>query len=276
MFLDYVSGIGSYYNNSGAVWQNVCNALSAKGVSFQDILANKAKAFSGGDLVITEPTDYSEYPYDKSLDTKAKEDMTLDEYKQWFVHQLSQMPKSGYYVSTFTGSTVIKEEAFERMKSDPEYEQKILQMLRQGFSVTGIWAGRAIGYRVIGDSEESTYGYAYPAKDNQQSAKKKKTENNEESWWDQRVRKISERNREYAARSQARQIEHGRLEREYYQQRQAAAAKKQHVFLMQSLNGMQNTSQDWLAGLMMPASATIPNESMLNAYIAFLSRTRTD
>ena len=58
---------------------------------------------------------------------KSKDEMSLDEYKQWVMNQISQFPVSGWVRSTFSsGSIVIKEEAFERMKNDPEYENYVL------------------------------------------------------------------------------------------------------------------------------------------------------
>ena len=44
----------------------------------------------------------------------------------------TQFPVSGWVRSTFSsGSIVIKEEAFERMKNDPEYENYVLNRVVQ-------------------------------------------------------------------------------------------------------------------------------------------------
>ena len=46
----------------------------------------------------------------------------MDEYKQWVMNEMSQMPVSGWYRSTCVGgSLIITDEAFEKMKSDPEW-----------------------------------------------------------------------------------------------------------------------------------------------------------
>ena len=59
---------------------------------------------------------------------KSKDEMSLDEYKQWVMNQISQFPVSGWVRSTFSsGSIVIKEEAFERMKNEDVYKRQCLQ-----------------------------------------------------------------------------------------------------------------------------------------------------
>ena len=67
-----------------------------------------------GDMVISYPPNYSNFTYDSSISNKSKEEMTMDEYKQWVMNEMSQMPVSAWVRSTFSsGATVIKEEAFE-------------------------------------------------------------------------------------------------------------------------------------------------------------------
>ena len=73
---------------------------------------------------------------------KSKDEMSLDEYKQWVMNQISQFPVSGWVRSTFSsGSIVIKEEAFERMKNNPEYENYVLNRVRSAYSVQGLLVG---------------------------------------------------------------------------------------------------------------------------------------
>lgn len=71
--------------------------------------------------------------------------MTLDEYKQWVANEMSQMPVSGWYQSTCVGgSLTITEECFERMKTDPEWENTVLGMVREMYSVNGIMSSKMI------------------------------------------------------------------------------------------------------------------------------------
>ena len=66
--------------------------------------------------------------------------------------------------STYSsGAIIIKEEAFERMKIDPEYEEYVLNRVRSACSVQGITGcSNYVGYDVIGASPEECYGYAGP------------------------------------------------------------------------------------------------------------------
>ena len=82
-------------------------------------------------MVISQPPNYSGFTYDSSISNKTKEEMTMDEYKQWVMNEMSQMPVSGWYRSTCVGgSLIITDEAFEKMKSDPEWEPSCLNVLQ--------------------------------------------------------------------------------------------------------------------------------------------------
>ena len=85
-----------------------------------------------GDMVVSQTPSYFGFVYDHSLSGKSKEEMTMDEYKQWFMNEMSVMPVSGWYRSTCVGGALtITEECFERMKSDPEWEKTVLGMVRK-------------------------------------------------------------------------------------------------------------------------------------------------
>lgn len=166
-----------------------------------------------GDVLIQTPPDFSGLQYDESISQKSKADMTLDEYKQYFLHEMSEMPVSGYYRATFHGTLMIQEEAFERMKKDPEYEDTIKNMLREGFSVQGIYAGPAYGYQVIGDSAEKCHGFGVPAAKNTKK---------EESWWGQR----HERHEEFWQKQQEHTLEDKAVTKAYRSSRQSADIAK--------------------------------------------------
>lgn len=91
-----------------------------------------------GDMVINYPPNLAKVS-NSSVGGKSKDEMTLDEYKQWVMNEISQMPVSGWARSTYSsGAIIIKEEAFERMKIDPEYEEYVLNRVRSACSVQGI------------------------------------------------------------------------------------------------------------------------------------------
>lgn len=139
-----------------------------------------------GDMVIPYPPNYSGFTYDSSISNKSKEEMTMDEYKQWVMNEMSQMPVSAWVRSTYSsGATVIKEEAFERMKSDPEYENYVLNRVRSAYSVSSLPAGsNNVSYDVIGASPEECYGYAGPVGNSSSNIS-----GNEKSWWEKRHEK---------------------------------------------------------------------------------------
>lgn len=167
MSISGVNGIGAtayaYTNSSKKTVEesNFASEVQKAGESQNTTATASAWA---GDMVIPYPPNYSGFTYDSSISNKSKEEMTMDEYKQWVMNEMSQMPVSAWVRSTYSsGATVIKEEAFERMKSDPEYENYVLNRVRSAYSVSSLPAGsNNVSYDVIGASPEECYGYAGP------------------------------------------------------------------------------------------------------------------
>lgn len=167
MSVSGVNGIGvaayAYTNSSKKTVEesNFASEVQKAGESQNTTATASAWA---GDMVIPYPPNYSGFTYDSSISNKSKEEMTMDEYKQWVMNEMSQMPVSAWVRSTYSsGATVIKEEAFERMKSDPEYENYVLNRVRSAYSVSSLPAGsNNVSYDVIGASPEECYGYAGP------------------------------------------------------------------------------------------------------------------
>lgn len=163
-----------------------------------------------GEVVVSQPPDYSGLRYNTSISNKSKEQMTLDEYKQWFMNEMSQMPVSTWYRSTCVGgSLVITEEAFKKMKSDPEWEATVTNMVREMYSVNGLLGSKMIGYQVIGASPEECYGEGIPA-DN--SSGLKSVSKKEKSWWQKRNEKMKELLDEQAEKSREKAAEQVKLE----------------------------------------------------------------
>lgn len=142
-----------------------------------------------GDLVVPQPPNYSGFTYDSSISGKSREEMTMDEYKQWFMHEMQKMPLSAYFRSTIVGGELtITEECFERMKSDPEWETTVLGMVRKMYSAHGIMGSRAIGYQVIGATPEQCHGEGIPVKDGFLFSA-----GNKKSWWEIRYEMAKKR-----------------------------------------------------------------------------------
>lgn len=136
MSISSIGGTGGYpyvYTDSrkktadGGFEGTVDRALEEQGAPGQ-----AAASAREGDLVILRPPDYTGFVCDDSFAGKSKEEMTMDEYKQWFLNETSKMPVSAWVKSTVMGgSLTVTEECFARMKEDPEWEQTVLDMVRR-------------------------------------------------------------------------------------------------------------------------------------------------
>ena len=191
-----------------------------------------------GDMVIQYPPNYSGFTYDSSISNKSKEEMTMDEYKQWVMNEMSQMPVSSWVRSTYSsGATVIKEEAFERMKSDPEYEEYVLNRVRSAYSVSSLPVGsNNVSYDVIGASPEECYGYAGPVGNS--SANKLK---DEESWWEKRHEKFEEMIEEQIKEAQEKAKEQRKLAQANYLNHQLASQQRLQSLFMEKMQSEQGT-----------------------------------
>lgn len=191
------AGILSYVNHvASQKTNNIRKADSAN--NFQDVMKTASEEQQNthikdtvwaGDMVVSQPPDYSSFSFDSSVLSKSKENMTLSEYKQWVMNELSQLPVSGWVQSSFSsGALIIKEEAFENMKNDPEFEEYVFNRVRSLYSANGLPVGsNNISYEVIGGSPEECYGYAGPV-----GGGNAKVFDKDESWWQERHEEFEE------------------------------------------------------------------------------------
>lgn len=191
-----------------------------------------------GDMVIPQPPNYFGFTYDSSISNKSKEEMTMDEYKQWFMNEMSGMPVSGWYRSTCVGGALtITEECFERMKNDPEWEKTVLGMVRKMYSCTGIMGSKMIGYQVIGATPEQCHGEGIPVKDGSPLSA-----GNEESWWEKRHKRMEElmeeQEKEAVKKAQARRA----AAQENYLKSQMASRQRLQAFLAESIQSGKDSA----------------------------------
>lgn len=183
-----------------------------------------------GDMIVSQPPNYSEFTYNENISDKSKEEMSLDEYKQWFMNEMSKIPVSSYYRASFTGSMVITEKAFEKMKSDPEWEKTVLNMLREGYSVNGL-PQRSYCMQVIGASPEECYGYSVPMND---SNSLWGSSGNKESWWQKRHEKIEEVINEQAIKAKEKAAEQRISEQQRWLYEQLTNNRRLQDFLVEN------------------------------------------
>ena len=245
MSVNGVYGMGvntyAYTNNSKKTTETGNFADEVKKAEESQSTQTKSNSSAwAGDMVVPQPPNYSGFTYDSSISNKSKEEMTMDEYKQWFMNQMSGMPVSSWVRSSFSsGALVIKEEAFERMKSDPEYEEYVLNRVRSYYSASSGWSigSNNVSYEVIGASPEECYGYAGPA-----GGSSSNIAGNEKSWWEKRHERmeelLEEQEKEALKKAQARKA----LAQENYLKSQFESQQKLHSFLMENTQNGQNTS----------------------------------
>ena len=192
-----------------------------------------------GDVTISYPPNLSNLSYDSSISAKSKDEMTLDEYKQWVMNEISKMPVSDWASSTYSsGSIVIKEEAFEAMKNDPEYENYVLNRVRSACSVQGLpGCPKCTGYDVIGASPEQCYGYAGPV-----GGSGSNISDDGESWWEKRHKRLEElmeeQEKEAVKKAQARRAE----AQADYLRSQMAGRQRQQALLAESIRNGQDSA----------------------------------
>lgn len=234
MELGAMHGIDAY--NSYAYKNNKTTGV-AEEADFKSQLKQESEYFPG-DMIVPQPPSYAYFQYNQSISDKSKEEMTLDEYKQWFMNEMSKMPVSGCYTSHFHGYLIIKEEAFERMKNDQGYEKKIMGMLREMYSCNGFAYGENFMIQIIGETSEECYGYSEPIDDRRKSAKE-----DDESWWEKRQKKMKE-TMEEAIEKAYREMVKRRKEEMAKQLQKAWEEQAGYINLNTSL--LSITGYDWL------------------------------
>ena len=238
--LSYVNHVASQKTN------NIRKADSAN--NFQDVMKTASEEQQNthikdtvwaGDMVVSQPPDYSSFSFDSSVLSKSKEDMTLSEYKQWVMNELSQLPVSGWVQSSFSsGALIIKEEAFENMKNDPEFEEYVFNRVRSLYSANGLPVGsNNICYEVIGGSPEECYGYAGPV-----GGGNAKIFDKDESWWQERHEEFEELLEAQAKAAQKKDQANRALVQEEYLNSQFENAQRLRAFLESRIQGAMNMS----------------------------------
>ena len=218
-----------------------------------------------GDMVISQPPNYSGFTYDSSISNKTKEEMTMDEYKQWVMNEMSQMPVSGWYRSTCVGgSLIITDEAFEKMKSDPEWENTVMNMVRKMYSTNGIMGSKMIGFQVIGASPEECYGEGIPVKSDSNSDD---LSDDEESWWEKRHEEFEEIIAEQIKEAQEKARAQKELAWANYLNSQLVSQQRLQGFLIESVqSGQDRTNISAFQPTSVSASAVSAYEDTISTF----------
>ena len=273
MIISGISGMGSQSYVKSITSQRAENAKKTDSAnSFQNVMKGTEEnqkntvindSIWSGDMLVSQPPDYSRFPFDNSVLNKSKEDMTLSEYKQWFMNELSQLPVSGWVQSSFSsGALVIKEEAFENMKNDPEFEEYVLNRVRSLYSANGLPIGsNNVSYEVIGGSPEECYGYAGPV-----GGSKAEIFDKDESWWQERHEEFEELLEAQAKAAQKKAQENRTLAQEEYLNNQFENARRLRAFLESRMQGAMDMSGTFgNAGVLAAATTAYEQTSSMDS-----------
>lgn len=251
--------------------------------SFQDVMKTARKEQQNtvmnntvweGDIVVSQPPDYSKFSVNNSVLNKSKEDMSLEEYKQWIMNELSHLPVSGWVQSSFSsGALVIKEEAFENMKNDPEFEEYVLNRVRSLYSANGLPIGsNNVCYEVIGGSPEECYGYAGPV-----GGSNAKIFDKDESWWQERHEEFEELVEAQAKEARKKAQANRASAQEEYLNSQFENAHRLRAFLESRVQGaMELTSVLENAGVVATATTAYEKTMSLTSNMADMDKFTTE
>ncbi len=93
----------------------------------------------------------------------STEDMTMEEYKEYIFGRISQLPVHPTNMQDYV-SVQISEAGLKAMKSDPEYEQWVLDSVRASFNSRDPWSGMCGAKYVVlsfGSQKEQSRGESW-------------------------------------------------------------------------------------------------------------------
>ena len=133
----------------------------------------------------------------------STEDMTLDEYKAYFQEKMDALythpsQRNMNWVIDITDA------AYERMKKDPEYEQKVLNCFAVNKSVNFGSYIPVYSYTHIDDTWEKSYGYTQGMKKNDPTSSESSGGGLGE-WWQERHERFEELLKEQVKAAQKRE-----------------------------------------------------------------------
>lgn len=159
--------------NNSAESANIANINRySYDTAMQKALAKRSSAIGSasaadGDMIITQPAYDQKNSKQQTVSEKEKNAMSMSEYRQWFRGEVNGIQKEAYARSPYLSDTlVIKEEAFEKMKSDPAWEKEVLGKIREHCYGRNLVETKAIGYQVIGASQEACREEEIPVRTN--------------------------------------------------------------------------------------------------------------
>ena len=166
--------------------------------------------------------------------------MTLQEYKK----QIHQKIDSMYTHSSqrrLYPIIEITDAAYERMMNDPEYEEKVLNMLAaEKAHAYGRFIPEFV-YIHIDGTWENTYTKTFGWRDRQPAPRN--TSNNEKSWWDERQERIREMLKRQAKAAQKRAQAQSILGRQTVLEKQMESQQTRLSLFAEKIPGVSETAE---------------------------------
>ena len=188
----------------------------------------------------TEETGFAEKVAEKA--SVSTEDMTLEEYKAYFQQKMDSLyvdpsQRNRNWVIDITDS------AYERMKTDPEYEQKILNALAKNKAYHFGSYIPSFSYTHIDDTWEKCTAYTVGMDDNYNNQTSEKSSKGLGDWWDERHERYEELLEEQVKAAQKREQLQKELAQRAYLNKQLASQQRMRSFFAEKAQGVKGTSE---------------------------------
>lgn len=199
----------------------------------------------------------------------STEDMTMEEYKQYFNYLLSTIPRDSTRI--YDQEIVsISDKGWEQMKNDSDYEAWVLGYFVEDRSVRNPffgWGGNS-GIFVVeefGASIEEHHGVGFSKSALKATGKK---DDDEESWWTKRHRRMEELLLEQAEKMQKRNQAAGTLAQQEFRNRQLEEQQRLQSFL----TGKMQEGQEQKPAYQPVAIAAAAYEGVISSYNSSIAK----
>lgn len=180
--------------------------VSAKGTTFAERVSEKSIA--GQSISET------------NVGTVSKEDMTIEEYKQYIHDKISKMTMNPSRMQD-TVSIHISEAGFTAMKNDPEYEKWVLDYLQKDFNCYNPWTSSCGGcycVKYIGATKEEYRGESWYAGYQNGKGTSLYDEKSQDSFWERRAERKQRLEEQYEEVQEKKALAKRLAQEHYYEE----------------------------------------------------------
>lgn len=190
----------------------------------------------------------------------STKEMTLEEYKQYIYHKISELPMHPSNRNDFI-AVQISDAGFRAMKEDPDYEKWVLDTLQKDFICYDPWSGRCGGKYVIhsfGATKEAYRGESWRM--DCEKDKERYNRKAENSFWERRAKRRKQLKEEYEKLLKKRLLEKKLYEKHVYEKK--LQQKKYEAGVAKSKAEANRQSREWYDKKQMQASSLYEENSI--------------